>query len=147
VTYQVDADGLLSVSARETGSGVEASVSVKPSYGLADDDIARMLQESFREAEHDMKSRALAEERVEASRLVEATTRALETDGELLSADERAAVEALIASVAEIAKGEDHHAIKAAVERLSQGTDEFAARRMDRSIKSALAGKKVQEIG
>jgi len=147
VTYQVDADGLLSVSARETGSGVEASVSVKPSYGLADDDIARMLQESFREAEHDMKSRALAEERVEASRLVEATTRALETDGELLSADERTAVEALIASVAEIAKGEDHHAIKAAVERLSQGTDEFAARRMDRSIKSALAGKKVQEIG
>ncbi|WP_019448561.1 Fe-S protein assembly chaperone HscA [Cupriavidus sp. BIS7] len=147
VTYQVDADGLLSVSARETGSGVEASVSVKPSYGLADDDIARMLQESFREAEHDMKSRALAEERVEASRLVEATTRALETDGELLSADERTAVEALIASVAEIAKGEDHHAIKAAVERLSQGTDEFAARRMDRSIKSALAGKKVQELG
>ena len=147
VTYQVDADGLLSVSARETLSGVEASVSVKPSYGLADDEIARMLQDSFREAEHDMKSRALAEERVEAERLVEATTRALEVDGDLLSGDERAAVEVMIARVSEIAKGEDHHAIKAAVEQLSHGTDEFAARRMDRSIKSALAGKKVQEIG
>ncbi|WP_066738824.1 Fe-S protein assembly chaperone HscA [Cupriavidus sp. D384] len=147
VTYQVDADGLLSVSARETNSGVEASVSVKPSYGLADDDIARMLQESFREAEHDMKSRALAEERVEAARLVEATGRALEVDGDLLSADERAAVDALMARVTEIARGDDHHAIKAAVEQLSHGTDEFAARRMDRSIKSALAGKKVQELG
>ncbi len=147
VTYQVDADGLLSVSARETHSGVEAAVSVKPSYGLADDDIARMLQESFREAEHDMQSRALAEERVEADRLVEATQRALETDGDLLSADERTAVEALIASVRQVAAGEDHHAIKAAVETLSHGTDEFAARRMDRSIKSALAGRKVQELG
>jgi molecular chaperone HscA len=147
VTYQVDADGLLSVAARETNSGVEASVSVKPSYGLADDDIARMLQESFREAEHDMKSRALAEERVEAERLVEATMRALEVDGDLLSADERVAVDALIAKVSEIARGEDHRAIKAAVEQLSHGTDEFAARRMDRSIKSALAGKKVQELG
>nr|WP_315598027.1 Fe-S protein assembly chaperone HscA [uncultured Cupriavidus sp.] len=147
VTYQVDADGLLSVSARETNSGVEASVSVKPSYGLADDDIARMLQESFREAEHDMKSRALAEERVEAERLVEATTRALDVDGDLLSPDERVAVDALIGKVREIAGGEDHHAIKAAVEQLSHGTDEFAARRMDRSIKSALAGKKVQELG
>ncbi|KWR90323.1 Fe-S protein assembly chaperone HscA [Cupriavidus sp. IDO] len=147
VTYQVDADGLLSVTARETHSGVESSVTVKPSYGLADDEIARMLQDSFREAEHDMKSRALAEERVEADRLVEATMRALETDGDLLSADERAAVEALMASVREIATGEDHRAIHAAVEKLSHGTDEFAARRMDRSIKSALAGRKVQELG
>ncbi|MCY1540759.1 Chaperone protein HscA [compost metagenome] len=147
VTYQVDADGLLSVTARETHSGVEASVTVKPSYGLADDDIARMLQDSFREAEHDMKSRALAEERVEADRLVEATERALQTDGELLSAEERAQVEALIAGVREIAKGEDHLAIRAEVEKLSHGTDEFAARRMDRSIKSALAGRKVQELG
>ncbi|WP_423196605.1 MULTISPECIES: Fe-S protein assembly chaperone HscA [unclassified Cupriavidus] len=147
VTYQVDADGLLSVSAREMGSGVEASVSVKPSYGLADDDIARMLQESFREAEQDMKSRALAEERVEAERLVEATTRALEADGALLDGDERAAVEALIAKVRTVAAGDDHRAIKAAVDALSHGTDEFAARRMDRSIKSALAGRKVQEIG
>src|SRR5207253_2774406 len=82
VTYQVDADGLLSVFARETQSGVEATITVKPSYGLADDEIARMLQDSFREAEHDMKSRALAEERVDAARLIEATRRALELDGD-----------------------------------------------------------------
>ncbi|MGO4328331.1 Fe-S protein assembly chaperone HscA [Cupriavidus sp. 2TAF22] len=147
VTYQVDADGLLSVFARETHSGVEATITVKPSYGLADDEIARMLQDSFREAEHDMQSRALAEERVDAARLVEATSRALETDGDLLSAEERAAVERLILAVSDIAAGEDHHAIKAAVEALSHGTDEFAARRMDRSIKSALAGRKVQDLG
>lgn len=147
VTYQVDADGLLSVSARETLSGVEASITVKPSYGLDDDDIARMLQDSFHQAEHDMKSRALAEERVEAERLLEATRSALATDGELLSTDERAAIDALMAQVAATAAGDDHVAIKAAVEALSRGTDEFAARRMDRSIRSALAGRKVQEIG
>ena len=147
VTYQVDADGLLSVFARETQSGVEATITVKPSYGLADDEIARMLQDSFREAEHDMKSRALAEERVDAARLIEATHRALELDGDLLSDEERAGVERLIAAAGDIARGEDHHAIKAAVEALSHGTDEFAARRMDRSIKSALAGRKVEDLG
>ncbi|TWG82088.1 chaperone protein HscA [Cupriavidus gilardii J11] len=147
VTYQVDADGLLSVSARETLSGVEASITVKPSYGLDDDDIARMLQDSFSQAEHDMKSRALAEERVEAQRLLEATRSSLATDGELLSPAERAAIDALMAQVEAAAAGEDHVAIKAAVEALSHGTDEFAARRMDRSIRSALAGRKVQEIG
>ncbi|MCT9125844.1 Fe-S protein assembly chaperone HscA [Cupriavidus gilardii] len=147
VTYQVDADGLLSVSARETQSGVEASITVKPSYGLGDDDIARMLQDSFREAEHDMKSRALAEERVEAERLLEATRSALQADGDLLSDDERAQVEALMTQVRETAAGDDHLAIKAAIETLSRGTDEFAARRMDRSIKNALAGRKVQELG
>jgi molecular chaperone HscA len=147
VTYQVDADGLLAVSAREIHSGVEASISVKPSYGLADDDIARMLQESFREAEHDMKSRALAEERVEAQRLLEATGSALQADGDLLSAEERARIEALRTAVRDIAGGDDHLAIKAAVDALSRGTDDFAARRMDRSVKQALAGRKVQELG
>lgn len=147
VTYQVDADGLLAVSAREMHSGVEASITVKPSYGLADDDIARMLQDSFREAEHDMKSRALAEERVEAERLLEATRSALGRDGDLLAAEERAEVDALMDKVAATAQGTDHLAIKAAVEDLSRGTDEFAARRMDRSIKQALAGRKVQELG
>ncbi len=147
VTYQVDADGLLSVSARELHSGVEASITVKPSYGLGDDDIARMLQDSFREAEHDMRSRALAEERVEAERLLEATRSALQADGDLLSDDERAQVEALMTQVRETAAGDDHLAIKAAIETLSRGTDEFAARRMDRSIKNALAGRKVQELG
>ncbi|MCG5259891.1 Fe-S protein assembly chaperone HscA [Cupriavidus gilardii] len=147
VTYQVDADGLLSVSARELHSGVEAAITVKPSYGLADDDIARMLQDSFREAEHDMKSRALAEERVEAERLLEATRSALQADGDLLSDDERAEIEALMTRVRDTAAADDHLAIKAAIETLSRGTDEFAARRMDRSIKQALAGRKVQELG
>ncbi|NSX03597.1 Fe-S protein assembly chaperone HscA [Cupriavidus gilardii] len=147
VTYQVDADGLLSVSARELHSGVEAAITVKPSYGLADDDIARMLQDSFREAEHDMKSRALAEERVEAERLLEATRSALQVDGDLLSDDERAEIEALMTRVRDTAAADDHLAIKAAIETLSRGTDEFAARRMDRSIKQALAGRKVQELG
>ncbi len=147
VTYQVDADGLLSVSARELHSGVEASITVKPSYGLADDDIARMLQDSFREAEQDMKSRALAEERVEAERLLEATRSALQADGDLLSDDERVEIETLMTRVRETAAADDHLAIKAAIETLSRGTDEFAARRMDRSIKNALAGRKVQELG
>lgn len=147
VTYQVDADGLLSVSARELHSGVEAAITVKPSYGLADDDIARMLQDSFREAEHDMKSRALAEERVEAERLLEATRSALQADGDLLSDNERAEIEALMTRVRDTAAAADHLAIKAAIETLSRGTDEFAARRMDRSIKQALAGRKVQELG
>ncbi len=147
VTYQVDADGLLSVSAREMQSGVEASIAVKPSYGLGDDDIARMLQDSFREAEHDMKSRALAEERVEAERLLEATRAALRADGDLLSDDERAEIDALMTRVGETARGDDHLAIKAAIETLSRGTDEFAARRMDRSIKQALAGRNVQDLG
>lgn len=147
VTYQVDADGLLSVSARELHSGVEASITVKPSYGLADDDIARMLQDSFREAEQDMKNRALAEERVEAERLLEATRSALQADGDLLSDDERVEIETLMTRVRETAAADDHLAIKAAIETLSRGTDEFAARRMDRSIKNALAGRKVQELG
>ena len=101
VTYQVDADGLLSVFAREQGSGVEASVVVKPSYGLADDDIARMLEESFTTAEVDMRARALREAQVEAQRLVEATHAALAADAELLDDDERAQIDALVAELAQ----------------------------------------------
>lgn len=147
VTYQVDADGLLSVSARETVSGVEASITVKPSYGLADDDIARMLQEGFQSAEDDMRRRALAEERVEGERLLEALSHALEADGDLLSAEERAAIDAEMAALRATMQGEDHRAIKDAVDALSHGTDEFAARRMDRSIRKALSGKRIEEIG
>ncbi|AJW44893.1 Fe-S protein assembly chaperone HscA [Ralstonia mannitolilytica] len=147
VTYQVDADGLLSVSARETVSGVEASITVKPSYGLADDDIARMLQEGFQSAEDDMRRRALAEERVEGERLLEALSHALEADGDLLSAEERAAVDAQMAALRTTMQGEDHRAIKDAVDALSHGTDEFAARRMDRSIRAALSGKRIEELG
>jgi molecular chaperone HscA len=147
VTYQVDADGLLSVFAREQISGVEASVVVKPSYGLADDDVARMLEDSFKTAEVDMRARALREAQVEAQRIIEATNAALGADGELLDEAERAQVDALIAALAQVAQGEDAGAIEAATKALSEGTDEFAARRMDKGIKRALAGKRLDEIG
>lgn len=146
VTYQVDADGLLSVSARELRSGVEASISVKPSYGLEDDQIAQMLQDSFKSADVDMALRALREEQVEAERIVLATQSALAEDGGLLSDEERASVTTLLAAVQQSSTGSDHHAIKAAVEALAQGTEEFAARRMDRSVRTALSGKKLDEI-
>lgn len=146
VTYQVDADGLLSVAAREMHSGVEASIEVKPSYGLGDDDIARMLQDSFSSAEGDIKLRALREEQVEAERILLATQSALDQDPELLSPDERSVIDALIAAVRQSAQGSDHQAIQAAVEALARGTEEFAARRMDRSVRAALAGRKVDEV-
>src|SRR5690348_9464596 len=104
VTYQVDADGLLSVSAREAHSGVEASIAVKPSYGLSDDEIAKMLQDSFTSADADMKQRALREQQVEAERIILATQAALETDSDLLSAEERAAVQQLIDQLGATAK-------------------------------------------
>ncbi|QGZ61241.1 Fe-S protein assembly chaperone HscA [Paraburkholderia acidisoli] len=147
VTYQVDADGLLSVFAREQLSGVEASVVVKPSYGLADDDVARMLEDSFKTAEVDMRARALREAQVEAQRLIEATQAAFAADGELLDDTERAQLETLLAELAKVAQSEDTEAIEAATKTLSEGTDEFAARRMDKGIKRALAGKKLDEIG
>ena len=147
VTYQVDADGLLSVSARETVSGVEAAIAVKPSYGLGDDDVARMLKEGFQSAEDDMRRRALAEERVEGERLLEALSQALAADGDLLSPEERAAIDTEIAALRATMQGEDHRAIKDAVDALSHGTDEFAARRMDRGIRKALAGKRIEELG
>jgi molecular chaperone HscA len=146
ITYQVDADGLLSVSARELISGVEASITVKPSYGLGDDDIARMLQESFSSADTDMQLRALREEQVEAERILLATQSALDADAALLSDDERADIARLIASLRATAQGSDHQAIKEAVEALARGTEEFAARRMDRSVRAALAGRKLDEI-
>ncbi|WP_321876582.1 Fe-S protein assembly chaperone HscA [Paraburkholderia bannensis] len=147
VTYQVDADGLLSVFAREQLSGVEASVVVKPSYGLADDDIARMLEDSFKTADIDMRARALREAQVEAQRVIEATQSALAADGELLDDAERVELDKLVAALAQIAQGEDTDGIEAATKALAEGTDEFAARRMDKGIKRALAGKKLDEIG
>jgi molecular chaperone HscA len=146
VTYQVDADGLLSVSARETHSGVEASITVKPSYGLNDEEIAKMLQDSFTSADVDMKLRALREEQVEAERILLATQSALDADGDLLSDSERADVNALMEAVRQQAQGDDHAVIKASIEALANGTEEFAARRMDRSVRTALAGKKLDEI-
>jgi molecular chaperone HscA len=146
VTYQVDADGLLSVSARELRSGVEASIEVKPSYGLGDEQIAQMLQDSFKTADLDLKLRALREEQVEAERILLATESALDEDAELLSADERADIASLLDAVRKQIGGDDHGAIKAAVDALAAGTEEFAARRMDRSVRSALAGKTLDEV-
>ena len=146
VTFQVDADGLLSVAARETTSGVEASVTVKPSYGLADDDIARMLRESIDAAGTDVLARMLREQQVEAQRLLVATEAALLADGDLLSEAERARIDGGAAALAIVARGDDPEAIKRALAALAEATDEFAARRMDRSIRAALAGRKVDEI-
>ena len=146
VTFQVDADGLLSVSARELGSGVEASIVVKPSYGLADDQIAQMLQEGFAHADADMAARRLAEARVDAERMVLATASALAADGELLEAGERSAIEELMQAVRAAATTEDASAIDSAVEALASGTEGFAAARMNRSIRAALAGRKVEEV-
>ncbi len=146
VTFQVDADGLLSVSAREMTSGVEASITVKPSYGLTDDEIAGMLKESIDHVGDDVQARNLREQQVEADRVIEACGHALEKDGALLSDSERAAIDAAIARLQELRAGSDHRAIKAGIDALARATDEFAARRMDSSIRGALAGHKVDEL-
>ncbi|MCP8463383.1 Fe-S protein assembly chaperone HscA [Pseudomonas sp. ZM23] len=147
VSFQVDADGLLGVSARELSSGVEASIQVKPSYGLTDGEIARMLQDSFQYASDDMAARALREQQVEAQRLLEAVQSALDVDGErLLDADERAVIDAGMEALRELAVGTDTVAIEQQVKRLSQLTDAFAARRMDATVKAALAGRRLNEI-
>ena len=146
VGFQVDADGLLSVTAQETGSGVQANVVVKPSYGLADDQIAQMLREGFTHAQQDMRLRALREARVEAERLLLATRSALDADGKLLSAAQCRSIEALMAQVREVGAGEDHGAINAAVEQLARGTEEFAAARMNRGIREALAGRSIDDV-
>jgi molecular chaperone HscA len=146
VTFQVDADGLLSVSAREQTSGVEASVQVKPSYGLSDDEIARMLQESFGTAPQDMAARALAEQQVEADRMLEATQAALNADAALLSAQELSAVQTQMADVRAKRATQDTAAIKQSVEQLAAVTEEFAARRMNAAVRQALAGKRIDEV-
>ncbi|WP_280150650.1 Fe-S protein assembly chaperone HscA [Piscinibacter sp. XHJ-5] len=146
VSFQVDADGLLHVSAREETSGVEAAIAVKPSYGLSDEDVARMLKESFSSADADMQARSLRESRVEAERMLLATRAALNADADLLSADEVRAIEALLQQLEVVREAEDHHAIDAAVEALAKGTEAFAAERMNRSIHQALAGRRVEEV-
>jgi molecular chaperone HscA len=147
VTFQVDADGLLSVSAREQTSGVEAAIVVKPSYGLGDEQVAAMLKEGFASAEADMARRSLREAQVEAQRMILATESALAADGDLLAADERAAIDALLARVREAAAGAaEPRAIEAAVEALAAGTEGFAAARMNRGIREALAGRNVNDL-
>ncbi|MDV3439820.1 Fe-S protein assembly chaperone HscA [Pseudomonas otitidis] len=147
VTFQVDADGLLGVTARELGSGVEASIQVKPSYGLTDGEIARMLQDSFQYANDDKQARVLREQQVEARRLIEAVEAAVQADGDtLLDADERAAIAYQLDQLRELLEGGDGVAIEQQTKRLVQVTDAFAARRMDASVKAALAGRRLNEI-
>jgi molecular chaperone HscA len=147
VTYQVDADGLLQVFAREMQSGVEASVTVKPSYGLADGDVSRMLQDSFQSAELDMRARALREAQVDATRLVDATRTALAADSALLDDAERAEIDTSMRALVAVVDGDDADAIEGAAKTLAAATDEFAARRMNKSIRGALAGRTLGEIG
>jgi len=147
VTFTVDADGLLSVNAREQTSGVEARIDVKPSYGLSDDEIARMLQESFTTAEQDIKARALGEARVDADRMLLATQSALNADGDLLRPAERENIEALMKQLHKVAAdSHDAAVIEAATQALAKGTEAFAAERMNNSIRKALSGKNVETI-
>lgn len=145
VTFEVDADGLLRVSARELTTGVESVVTVKPSYGLSDEDIIRMLRDGNASAEVDMHARELREQQVEARRLLESTRSALAADGDLLSADERAEIDRLADALAELAATDRTDAIKAGIEALTKGTELFAERRMDRSIREALSGLSVDD--
>ncbi len=146
VTYTIDADGLLSVGAREQTSGVEAHIDVKPSYGLSDEHIARMLQESFATAEQDIQARALAEARVEAERMLLATQSALDADGDLLGEDDRTHIEALMQALRLQMAAADAAALDAATHTLAKGTEAFAAERMNRGIRKALAGQNIQAL-
>ncbi|HUL94645.1 MAG TPA: Fe-S protein assembly chaperone HscA [Usitatibacter sp.] len=146
VTFQVDADGLLSVTARENATGVESSIVVKPSYGLSDDEVARMLQESFSHAVDDRGARALAEQRVEAEQLLAALRAALARDADLLDTRERAELDGHMASVERAWNGSDHRALKDAVAALNRASESFAGRRMDRAVSGALSGRSLDEV-
>lgn len=147
VTFQVDADGLLNVSAREVTSGVEASIQVKPSYGLTDGEIARMLQDSFQNAGEDLSARALREQKVDGQRLLEAVQAALAVDGErLLSEEERTTIGEEMSRLQDVLAGDDKQAIESQIQRLTAVTDPFAARRMDSTVRQILAGRSLNEI-
>jgi molecular chaperone HscA len=146
VTFQVDADGLLTVGAKELGSGAEQSVAVKPSYGLTDDEIAAMLQDGFASANVDKQLRALREQQTEARRLSESIQAALVTDASLLNTDQRTRIDASMQRLDAAAVGTDHNAIHAAIEQLSNDTEDFAALRMDKAIAQALTGKSIDQL-
>jgi molecular chaperone HscA len=146
VTFQVDADGLLSVTAREQTTGHEARIEVKPSYGLTDDEVAAMLKDGFSHASDDAFRRALREAQVEAQRLIEAVQSALKEDAPLLSTLERAHIDACVTRLQAVMMGDDRRAIDDAMESLNKATAEFAARRMNQSVQRALSGKKVSEL-
>ena len=146
VTFQVDADGLLSVTAREETTGVESGIQIKPSYGLTDTEIETMLRDSIAYAKEDVDARNLREQQVEADRVIEALQAALAVDSKLLNDAERSRISEAMRALTLARDGDDHRAIKAAIEHLNEVTTEFAARRMDSTIKQALAGHRVDEI-
>ena len=146
VTFSVDADGLLSVSARETQTGVEAHVTVKPSYGLSDEEIMRMLKDGTGNAEEDMRERALREEEVESRRLIESTVGALASDADLLTKEEENHIRDLITRLLKAVEAHELETIKTLEKELIQATESFAERRMDRAIAQALSGKSVEDI-
>ncbi|EMP2052883.1 Fe-S protein assembly chaperone HscA [Enterobacter kobei] len=146
VTFQVDADGLLSVTAMEKSTGVESSIQVKPSYGLTDGEIASMIQDSMSYAEQDVKARMLAEQKVEAARVLESLTGALNADAALLSAAERQVIDEAAAHLSVVAMGNDADAIEEAIKNVDKQTQDFAARRMDKSVRVALKGQSVDEV-
>jgi molecular chaperone HscA len=147
VTFQVDADGLLNVSAMEKSTGVQAEIQVKPSYGLEDSEIANMLKASMDNAQEDMQARMLKEQQVEAARVQENLQGALDSDGlALLDTSEIQAITAGLTKLNELAKGTDKDEIKAAIEKLDKLSENFAQKRMDQSIKSAFSGQSVDRI-
>jgi molecular chaperone HscA len=146
VTFTVDADGLLNVAAHEQVSGVQADINVKPSYGLGDDQIAKILQDSFATAEQDIRTRAVVEAQVDADRLLLAIHSALDADADLLDAPERAEIDAAMLALSEGRNSADAARIEALSKALSQATESFAAQRMNRGIAHALAGKNISSI-
>jgi molecular chaperone HscA len=147
VTFTVDADGLLQVEALEQTSGTVARVEVKPSYGLSDDELARMLQDGFNQAQHDKQARALAQAQVDAKRLVQATHSALAQDGALLPEAQRHALQQLANDLAAQAESAtDAEALEQAVKQLNHATEDFAAQRMNQTIGQALSGQHVESI-
>jgi len=146
VTFQVDADGLLSVAAREQATGVEATIAVKPSYGLSDGEIARMLEDSFANAAADMQTRALTEAKVDAERILDATASALAVDGDMLADDERRDIDDAALRVRSLMGQDDHRALVVAIDALNAASDAFAARRMDRGVTRALTGRSVDTL-
>jgi molecular chaperone HscA len=146
VTFQVDADGLLAVSAREATTGVQAAIAVKPSYGLTDAQITQMLKESVDHARDDVHLRVVKEQQVEGERMLDAVEGALREDADLISAEEQGAVRAELDALRKTLTCSDHRTIKAAIERVNRATEAFAGRRMDRAVKRALAGRKVESL-
>jgi molecular chaperone HscA len=147
VTYQVDADGLLSVTAMEKSTGIQSDIQVKPSYGLSDDEVTNMLKDSMTYAKDDMLARALAEQRVEADRVIEGLIAAMQADGDaLLDEQEKQTLVEAIEALIKLRNGDDADAIEQGIKNTDKASQEFASRRMDKSIREALAGQSVDNI-